>query len=335
MKEYTWKDIFKDLRNKVYYPVYFLMGEEPFYIDVISNYIENNVLDETESEFNQTVLYGRETDVPTIISHAKRYPMMANHQVVVVKEAQVLKDIELLESYFQKPLESTLLVICYKYKSYDRRKTLLKSAQSKGVVMHSPKEKEWNMAQWIEDYVKRKGYKIGHKSAQMLADHMGTDLGKVVNEIQKVFISLPKGEEVTSRLIEKNIGISKDFNIFELQNALAEKDAVKAFQIVKYFGDNQKANPNVVTLAVLHSFFVKLMVYHSLKDKSEGNVRKALSLGRAPLFNLKKGAANYRVAKLMEIMAYLREYDLKSKGVDSNAVPGGELLKELVYKILN
>jgi len=335
MKEQNWEEIFKDLRNKVYYPVYLLMGEEPFYIDVISKYIEENVLDENEQEFNQTVLYGRDTNVPDIISTAKRFPMMANHQVVIVKEAQNIKEIEQLESYAENPLNSTLLVICYKYKTIRKNSRFVKAVGKNGVVMDSKKVYDNKMPEWIQKYVTRHGYKIGNKATQMLADHLGNDLGKVVNEIQKVFISLPKGQEITPLLIEQNIGISKDFNVFELQEALASRDAFKSFQIVKYFGDNQKSNPYVVTLAVLHSFFTRLFLFHNLKDKSQRNAASELGISPWMMQGVQKAARSFAPGKLVEIFSLLREYDLKYKGVDNQSADEGELLKELIYKILN
>jgi DNA polymerase III subunit delta len=335
MKELTWEEIYKDLRNKVYYPVYLLMGEEPFYIDVISGYIEENVLTDTEKEFNQTVLYGRETDIPTIISTAKRFPMMSNHHLVIVKEAQNIKDIENLDPYIKNPLNSTILVICYKYKTVDKRKSFVKNVGKAGVVMESKKLYERDMPGWITTYVKRSGYVISDKATRMLADHLGNDLGKVVNEVKKVFISLPKGSEITTTIIEQNIGISKDFNIFELQNALGEKDSFKAFQIARYFADNPKSNPFVVTLSLLHMYFARLLVYHSLKDRSQSNVAAELKISPYFVSGVQKAAAKYPVSKLIDIFSDLRVYDLRSKGVNNNSVTHGELLKELIYKILN
>jgi DNA polymerase III subunit delta len=335
MKEQSWEDIHKDLGNKIYHPVYLLMGEESFYIDVISDLIEDKVLTETEKEFNQSVFYGRDADVPTIISVAKRYPMMANHQVVIVKEAQHLKDIENLESYVKAPLKSTILVLCHKYKAVDKRKTFFKAVLKGGVVMDSKKMYDDKLPAWISAYVKKHGYKIGDKSAQLLADHLGNDLGKIVNEVKKVFISLPKGGEITDRLIEQNIGISKDFNVFELQNALTAKNSFKAFQIAKYFAENPKSNPMPVTMALLYNYFVKILRYHYIKDKSQANM--ASQLGIPPFFvkDVQAAAAKYPPSKVFLIMSDLREYDLKSKGVDSASVDHGELLKELIYKILN
>jgi DNA polymerase III subunit delta len=335
MRDLSWNEIYKDLKNKVFYPVYLLMGEEPFYIDVISRHIEENVLDETEKEFNQTILYGRETDVPTIISTAKRFPMMANHQVVIIKEAQNVKDYEDLTHYFENPLISTILVICFKYKSLKKTTRFVKKAGELGVVMDSRKVYDNKMPEWIADYVQRRGYKIGPKATQMLADHLGNDLGKVVNEVKKIFISLPKGNEVTPLLIEQNIGISKDFNVFELLDALGTKNAFKAFQIAKYFGDNPKSNPFVLTVAMLYNYFSKLLLYHSLKDKSRTKLAGELGVPPFMVQGYIKGAANYSPGRLIEIFSQLREYDVKSKGVDNISADQGELLKELVYKILN
>ncbi len=329
-----WQAIHQDLKKKIYYPVYLLMGEEPFYVDVISGIIEKTVLDDNEKEFNQTVLYGKETDIPTIISTAKRFPMMANHQVVIIKEAQNLKEIELLEHYVTNPLQSTILVLCYKYKTVDKRKTFYKSVGSAGVIMESKKVYDNQMPGWISRYVSDHKYKISAGASQLLADHLGNDLGKVVNEIQKVFISLPKGQEITHELIEKNIGISKDFNVFELQDALATRNSLKAFRIVKYFGDNPKSNPNVVTLAVLHGFFVRVMTYHTLKDKSPQKAGPELGMSPFLVPNIQKGAQAFPMSRLPEIFSYLREYDLKSKGVNNQTTSQGELLKELVIKIL-
>ncbi len=330
-----WEEVFRNLKNKKYHPVYLLMGEEPFYIDVISKYIEDTVLSEEEKEFNFSVLYGRETDVTSIVSTAKRFPMLSEYQVVIVKEAQNIKDLEKLESYVKAPLESTLLVICYKYKSFDKRKTFVKSIMQKGVVMESKKVYDSKMPGWILDYLKRHGYKIDPRSAQLLADHLGNDLSKVVNELKKLFISLPKGSSITTDIIEKNIGISKDYNIFELQDALATKNRLKAFQIVKYFSDNPKSNPLVVTLSVLNSFFTKILAYHSISNKSQSNVASKLGMPSFLVQGIQKAAQNYRLEKLYAIFALLREYDVRSKGVNNQSTSHGDLLKELVYKIMN
>lgn len=330
-----WKEIQANIKKKIYHPIYLLMGEEALFIDGVSDIIEKNILTETEKEFNQSILYGRDVDVPTIVSTAKRFPMMANHQVVIVKEAHLVKNLEDLEGYMANPLKSTILVICHKYKSVDKRKGFYKNALKNGVVLETKKLRDFEVPPWISDYVKTRGYKIGEKATQLLADHLGSDLGKVVNEIKKVFISIPKGAEVTPGLIEQNIGISKDFNVFELQKALSEKNALKAFQIVKYFGENPKSNPMIITLAILHAFFLKVLRYHYLRDRSPKNV--GAELGVNPYFakDYQSAAASYPLPKIFAIMSYLREYDLRVKGVDSQSVSEGDLLKELIYKILH
>lgn len=335
MKDLSWEDIYKELRNKIYKPIYLLMGEESFFIDVLSDYIEDKVLSYDEKEFNQTVVYGRDTDPASIVSLAKRYPMMSEYQVVIVKEAQNIKDIELLESYAKNPLKSTLLVICYKYKSVDKRKGFYKAALKNGVVLDSKKLYDDKVPGWILTYVKRHGYIIKEPSAQLLADHLGNDLGKIVNEIKKVFISLPKGAEITPQLIEQNIGISKDFNVFELQKAFAANDSYKAFQIVKYFAENPKSNPMPVTMALLYTYFVRALRYHFLKDKTPKNVASQIGINPYFIKDVQAAASRFPASKIIHIMSYLREYDLKSKGVDSSNTDHGELLKELVYKILN
>jgi DNA polymerase III subunit delta len=329
------EEILKDIRNRILYPVYFLMGEETFYIDVISDYIEDNVLTDEEKEFNLSILYGKETDVQSIISTAKRFPMMASHHLVIVKEAQNLRDIEDLGTYVQNPLKSTILVVCYKYKSLDRRRKLLKDLEKTGLVFEGKKLYDNQVPDWISDYVKRKGYRIGPKAIQMLADHLGSDLGKIVNELGKVFINLKKGDEISIPVIEENIGISKDFNIFEFQQALGEKDRLKAYQIVRYFADNPKANPLVVTLGVVYQFFAKILIFHGLRDKSRINVASALSINPFFVPGYQSAARNYSPEKIIRIFSFLREYDMKSKGVDNVTASDGELLKELTYKILS
>lgn len=328
-------DILKDIRNKILHPVYFLMGEETFYIDVISDYLEDNVLTDEEKEFNLSILYGKDTDVHSIISTARRFPMMASHHMVIVREAQSLKDLEGLESYLQSPVQSTILVICYKYKTLDRRRKLYKDLEKAGVVFEGKKLYDNQVPDWISDYVKRKGYRIGPRAVQMLADHLGSDLGKIVNELNKVFINLKKGEDISIQIIEENIGISKDFNNFEFQQALGEKDRFKAFQIVRYFADNPKANPLVFTLAIVYQYFARILIYHGLRDKSRNNVASALSINPFFIPGIQTAARNHPPEKIVRIFTWLREYDMKSKGVDNVTATDGELLKELTYKILS
>ncbi len=331
----TFEKIIQDLKNKKYYPVYLLAGEESYFIDEISNYIEENVLDETERDFNQTILYGKDTDVATIIGTAKRFPMMAEHQVVIVKEAQELRNLEPLNDYALKPQESTILVLCYKYKKFDKRKSLSKTVTKSGVFFESAKLYENKIPDWINSQLHSRGYTIRPKAAMMLTEFLGTDLSKIVNEIGKLEINLPKGSEINDQIIEENIGISKDYNVFELQKALGEKKEFKAYQIINYFAANEKDNPMIKMVGVLNNFFTKLLIYHAQKDKSRASVASALGINPFFFNDYQIAAKNYSFGKLTEVISLLREYDLKSKGVENNSSSDGELMKELVFRILN
>ncbi len=335
MVELNYQNILRDIRKKVLQPVYFLMGEESFYIDVIAGFLEDDVLSETEKEFNLSIFYGKDTDIPTIISTAKRYPMMASHNVVIVREAQHLQDIDELMPYLQQPLESTILVVCYKYKTLDRRTKFFKALSQTGLVFVGKKLYDNQVPGWIADYVKRHGYSIGPEALQMLADHLGSDLGKIVNEVRKLFINQEKGSEITAKVIEENIGISKDFNIFEFQNALGARNNQKAYQIAKYFADNPRSNPFVMTTGVLYQFFSRVLLYHSLPDKSKNNAAAELSVNPFFINHYALAARNYAPDKLLQIFSHLRSYDLKSKGLDNETTNHGELVKELTFKILN
>ncbi|MCD4727011.1 MAG: DNA polymerase III subunit delta [Pirellulales bacterium] len=327
--------IITDLKNKIYYPVYFLTGEEPFYIDEISNYIEKNVLSENEKEFNQTLIYGRETDVPTIISYAKRFPMMSNYQVVIVKEAQQVNKIEELAPYIENPLKSTLLVICYKYKKFDKRTSFANKIKKNSVLFESAKLYDNKIPDWINDNLKQKGYSITPKASFLLSEYLGTDLSKISNEISKLIINLPENTQITDVHIEENIGISKDFNVFELQKTLGKKNVYKSNQIINYFAANPKENPIYKIIPVLYSFFSKLLIYHQLKDRSRNNVASALSINPYFVYDYENAAKNYSFEKLSKIISYLREYDVKSKGVGNISAKDGELMKELNFKILH
>ena len=331
----TFDQIIDKIKNKIYHPVYFLMGEEAYYIDEISDYIEKNVLTESEKEFNQTIIYGRDTTVQAIVSAAKRYPMMANYQVVIIKEAQDVQKIEELEKYLENPLQSTLLVIGYKYKKIDKRKTFSKLIDKKGVLFESKKLYDNQVPGWINDFVGRKGYRITPKATSMLADYLGTDLSKIVNEISKLILIIPEKAEINENLVEQNIGISKDFNIFELQNAIGTRNIFKANQIANYFAASPKENPLVKTIIMLFSYFTKLLIFHQLTDKSRNNVASSLSVSPAFVKDYEIAARNYNPKKLAAIVSLLREYDLKSKGVNNVSTSEGELLRELLFKILH
>jgi DNA polymerase-3 subunit delta len=343
MAEKSYEEILKDIKNKIYNPVYFLHGEEAYYIDMLCSYIEEHVLDEMEKEFNQTVVYGRETDPLTLLSIAKRYPMMANYSVVIVKEAQDMKyfsgreksEADPLLNYILSPLQSTLLVFCFKYKTLDKRSKLYKGLQKSAVVFDSKKIYDNKIPDWINGYVKNKGYKIKVQASQLIAEYVGNDLSKVANECDKLLLNVERGKEVDMDLVERNIGISKDFNVFELNSSIARKDIHKVFLIANYFKSNPKHNPLVVTLGTLYTFFTKVLLYHTLQDKSRAAAASAIGVNPFFLGDYETAFSNYSSKKIINIINLLREYDLKSKGIESNAVPDGDLLRELLYKILN
>lgn len=329
------KEIIGDLKKKKFSPIYFLSGEEPYFIDLIADYAEKNILDETEREFNLSVLYGRDIDVQTIISEAKRYPMMSDKQVVIIKEAQNVKNIEDLESYVNNPLDSTVLVLCYKYKTLDKRKSFPKVLAKKGVLFESKKLYDNKVPDWINGYLKEKNYTANPKSTQLLTEYLGADLGKIANELDKLMINLPAGSEITPDHIQNNIGISKDYNTFELNDALAKKDVLKANRIVNYFASNSKEHPIPVTIAALYSYFVKVMQYHFLADKSRESAARTLGVNPFFLNDYINASRSYPPEKIKVIISVLREYDLRFKGVDNVSADEGALLKEMVYKILH
>ncbi|MFV0593911.1 MAG: DNA polymerase III subunit delta [Draconibacterium sp.] len=329
-------DILQDLKKGIYYPIYLLQGEEPYFIDIISDYIEKNVLTDAEKGFNQTVFYGKDSDVINIAESSMRFPMMANKQVIIVKEAQSLGKIELLASYADKPLESTILVLAYKYKTVDARSKLVKAIKKNGVVLTTKKLYENQVPAWIDNYLKSHGYSITPQAAQLLTSFLGTDLSKVANELNKLVIAVKDSNRITPEHIEKNIGISKDFNIIELQTALGNKDALRANKIIQYFGANPTLNPIQKTIAGLYFYFSKLFTYHFLKDKSERSVASELRVSPFFVRDYVNAAKKYSPTKLYEIMGILREYDLKSKGLNvSTMVESGDLQKEMIYKILH
>lgn len=331
----TFEEIIGNLQKKIYHPVYFLMGEETYFIDKISDYIADNVLTEAEKGFNQTVLYGKDLEPSTIIGNARRFPMMANHQVIIVREAQNIKKIEDLEPYVKNPLNSTILVINYKYKTLDKRKTFPKLIDQKGVLFESKKIYDNQLPAWITTYLKNQRYTISPQAAAMIAEYLGTDLGKVVNELDKLIISLPAGTQITPDHIEKNIGISKEFNVFELQNALGDRDLLRANRIINYFGANPSSNPVTVVVSALFSYFSKLLNYHFLEDKSQNNVASVLQVHPFFVKNYVAAAKNYNIKKLVEIVSILREYDMKSKGWGNVSASQADLQKEMIYRILH
>jgi DNA polymerase III subunit delta len=351
----TFDQIIAELKKKIYHPVYFLHGEEPFYIDEISDFIETNVLTESEKEFNQTVLYGKDVDIPTLISYARRYPMLSSHQVVIVKEAQDIRNLiakekddqpkekskkaaeskDLFLEYIQKPTPSTILVLCYKYKTLDKRTRLAKAIEQSSVLFLSKPLYDDKLPQWTTQYVLGKGYRINPKASSMMAENLGNDLSKIANEVNKLLVSMKPGDEITPAMVEDNIGISKEFNIFELQNALGKRNIYKANLIVNYFSSNPKNNPMIMTIAQLYSYFLKLLTYHSLEDRTGNKVATALQVHPYFVGDYENAAKAYSLNHCIRNIGYIRDYDLRSKGVSSSSVSDGSLLKELVFKILH
>lgn len=329
------ENILSDLKNKIYYPVYLLFGEEAYFIDQISDYIEEHVLSEQEKEFNQTIVYGKDVDAATVMGYAKRYPMMSNYQVLIVKEAQYIDDPEAFLPYVQNPVRSTILVLCIKYGKVDGRKTFYKTIEKIGVVFEAKKIYDDKIPDWINSYLNHKHIQITEKAAILLTEFVGNDLSKVVNEINKLLILLPEGSRITEETIEKNIGISKDFNIFELQKALGRKDIYKSNQIINYFASNEKENPLPKVLPMLYGYFTKILKYHYLTDKSQNNAAAELSIKPFFVRDFETASKKYAVPKLVSIIAFLREYDLKAKGLDNASASDGELMKELMFKILH
>lgn len=328
--------IVSDIKNGNIKPIYFLMGEEPYYIDKIAEYIEKNVLSEEEKGFNQVVLYGRDITIEEIVSNAKRFPMMAERQVVIVKEAQDLsRTIENLVSYVENPQPSTVLVICYKYKTLDKRKKLFKVVDKIGLLYESKKLYENQVGDWIRRVLSSSEYKIEPKAALMLVEFLGTDLSKINNELQKLMLVLPKSTTITATHIEENIGISKDFNNFELRKAVGGKQIKKANQIIKYFAQNPRSNPIVMTISLLNSFFTQLLIFHGLKDKSKGNVARSLRINPYFVSDYQQAAKNYPMRKVSQIISLLRDADVKSKGVGAQNLPSEDILKELLFKMMH
>ena len=339
----TASDIIKDIKARKFKPVYLLHGEEAFYIDQITDYIEDKLLNDAEKGFNQTVLYGKDTDMATILGAAKRYPMMSDFQVVIVKEAQDLKwakeegaskEAEFVLNYFEKPLPSTILVLAYKYANFDKRKKIYKAINKSGLIFQSDLVRDYKIAGWIDDFVKSKGYKVDPQASALMAEYLGTDLSKIANEIEKLMLNIAKDQIINTDLVQKNIGISKEYNVFELQKALAIRDVLKCNKIINYFASNPKANPTVMVLANLGGYFSKILRYHYLPNKADA----ASALGIPPFFvkDYEVAARNYNTGKVFQVISLLREYDLKSKGLDSSGnVNDGELLKELVFKMVH
>jgi len=333
------------IRKREFAPVYLLMGEESYFIDILSDMLAANILNEMEKAFNQTIVYGKDTEGGAVVNLCRQMPMMGGKMVVIVKEAQQLKKIEQLANYTQSPQDSTVLVICHKGKNVDKRTPLYKSCKDKGVAFESVPPRDYEISGWLNDFVRSKGLAMDAKATSMLVDHLGADIAKIANELDKLVTSLPEGtKNVTADHIEQNIGISKEFNTFELTKAVSEKNLAKAMQIADHFARNPKENPFVVTVSMLFTHFQRIFIlnYQRWLAKKEGrgmpsemDLARMLKLGSAFFLREYTSAANlYPTPKCFAIFGLLREYDLKSKGVESGSADDGELLKELLLKIV-
>ncbi|MDH5598902.1 MAG: DNA polymerase III subunit delta [Cyclobacteriaceae bacterium] len=335
------EEILKDLKENKYAPLYFLQGEEPFYIDKIADYIEKNALQEAEKSFNLTIVYGKDVKVQDVLNHARRFPMMALRQVVIVKEAQNVQDLgkeegqKHLLDYIDNIVSSTILVFCHKHKSLDGRKALAKAIDKKSILVNTKKLYDNQLPPWIESYVSTKGHKISPKATQMLCDYIGNDLERMSNEIDKVLINYTESILIDDKVISKYVGISKDYNVFELQKSLIEKDIVKAISIVNYFKSNPKDHPIIPVIAILFSFFSKLLIAGQIPDKSNKGIASALGINPFFAKDYLYAMKQYSLVQIINAIHYLKEADLRSKGVDSGSIDQGEILRELVVKILS
>jgi len=332
----SYEQLIGDLKNKSYKPVYFLWGDEPYYIDLVTSYITKHVLSEAEQSFNQSILYGKDSEAAQVSDLARRFPMMASHQVVILKEAQEMKSLGDLLAYVEQPQPSTLLVINYKYKKPDKRQKLFKVLEKNSVWFESKKLYENQVPGWISAYASKRDFRIEPKAAALLTEFLGSDLSKIANELEKLIVAIGKpGATITPADVEKHIGFSKDFNQFELQSALGNRDVVKATRIVNYFAENERKYPMALTTVSLYFFFSKLLLFHYTKDKSRPNLASVLKVNPFFVKDYETAARQYPAGKLVEIISLLRTYDMRSKGWDGNSTSGGELTRELVFKILH
>jgi len=333
MLEY--RQILADLKDRKYKPVYILMGQEAYFIDLISNYIADTVLDDAEREFNQTIIYGKDATAENVIATVRSYPMMASRRVVILREAQQFKDLDKLEAYLQKPVETTILVICHKYGSIDKRKKFFKSIEkNRNLLLYEAKPMNTeDVIGWIVQKFRQRKIRVEEKAAYILTELLGNDLHKLANEIEKMVLLLPEGSEVRAEEVTSNVGMSRDYNVFELQSALAHKNAVRAFRIVNHFAKNPNSMPLPMVMGTLYSYFSKLLLVQREKPKSEREI-----YGMVKVFDMKEfqvALKNYSFNKVVRVMQHLHEYDLRSKGVNNQSSTDGALLTELVYKILN
>jgi len=334
-------EILNNLKENKISPIYFLQGEESFYIDQVSNYIENNLLSDAEKGFNLTIMYGKDCKMHEVLTNAKRFPMMSERQVVIVKEAHLLDDFKkeegrrLLEAYIANPLITTVLVFCYKYGKLNGTTKLAKALKKSATMMVSDKLREYKVPAWIVGYLSTKGYKISEMASRLLADHIGNNLERLSNEIDKLLINHSQDNIIDEEAIEKNIGISKDYNVFELQNAILNRDVLKANKIVKYFGANPKDHHPIPIIALIYSLFSKLVLTHQTSDKSQQNLARIIRVSPYFVKDYLTGIKNYPFYKVLSNIEFIHQADLQIKGVESPAISGENILKQLVFKLIH
>lgn len=332
----TEKEILSDIKNDKTKPVYLLTGEEGYYLDLVSDYFETLIVEEASRDFDQTVIYGMDTDMSTIISYARQFPILSAKKLVLVKEAQDIKSDrwEQLLPYLDNPQPSTVLVFVYRHKSFDKRTKVYKAISSKGTIYEKKKLYDNEIPQWINQHVQENGFTITENAANLIADSIGNDLDKISNELRKLFLALDKGSVITDDAVEHHIGISKTYNVFELQKAIGRRDVLRCNRIANHFAANPKEMPIQMLLPTLYSYFIKIMIYHQTTDKSQA----ASAMGVSPFFlhDYEIAASNYSLGKLATCIGYLHNTDLRSKGVNNtSATPDGELIKELIFKIIH
>lgn len=333
------ENIIKNIKNKVFSPIYFLHGEEPYYIDLITKELENNILTEEEKAFNQTIVYGKDTNYSEILSLAKQFPMMGEHQVIIVKEAQDLKlneeEQDIFLKYIENPVPSTILILAHKHKKIDTRKKFAKALDKGNMLFYSEPVKDYNLAKWIQDECLKLKIKTTPNVSHLLAEYIGNNLSRISNELHKIKLILDNEEVLDEKIIEKHIGISKEYNVFELQKALGIKDISTSMKITHYMSKNPKNNPLVMIIGNLYKFYSNIILYHTLKGQSPQNIASTIGIDPRFIKDYDIAAKNYPLKHATRVISILREFDLKSKGLGANQISDSELLKEMIYKILH
>lgn len=330
----TFDQLIKDIKATRYSPVYFLHGDEPFYIDKIADYIENNVLNEGEKSFNQVVIYGKDADFKVIVDEARQFPMMSSYRVIIIREAQEMKTLAELQNYLEKPSPTSILVICHKYKKLDKRTKFAKVLDEKAIVFESKKLYDNQVAPWVKDYIKQLGFTAENGVAEILAEYLGADLNKISNELEKLSLNVPKSRAITILDVKEQIGVSKDFDVFELQKVLGERNFTKAAVIIRYFAQNPSANPAIVTISSLYGYFNKVLITKTYGKNSDQELAKLTGVNPFFLKEYKNAAVNYSVEHLHKIFQALKTADKHSKGIGNRRSGDDAILKDLLIAFM-